>query len=357
MHVLLVGDPGTAKSSLISSLSKLAPKSRLTGGKSASGAGLTATVVKDEFLKGWALEAGAIVLANGGHLFIDELDKMTVEDRNALHEALEQQRISISKANIQATLKAETSVLAAANPKLSRFDPYTPIAAQIDLPASLINRFDLIFPIRDIQNREIDEKIASHVLNIHQEVQKIEPKIPPQIYKKYVSYAKKIKPVLGEKAIEEIKRFYVELRNKDTGDGEELKPIPISARQLEALIRLSEGSARLRLSKKVTKKDAKIAIDLLRYCLMQVGFDYETGQIDIDKIYTGMTTSTRSKIVTVREIINDLENKVGKNIPLEEVIALSEVKNISETQVEESIEKLKKEGFLFEPRRGVISKL
>ena len=125
-------------------------------------------IVKDEFLRGWALEAAAMVLANGGQLFIDELDKMSTEDRDALHEALEQQRISIAKANIQATLRAQTTVLAAANPKLGRFDPYTPIAAQIDLPPTLINRFDLIFPIRDLPNRELDTKIASHVLILQQ---------------------------------------------------------------------------------------------------------------------------------------------------------------------------------------------
>ena len=296
----------------------------------------TAAVVKDEFLKGWALEAGAIVLANGGYLFIDELDKMSTEDRNALHEALEQQRISISKANIQATLKAETTVLAAANPKLSRFDPYTPIAAQIDLPASLINRFDLIFPIRDIQNREQDEKIASHVLNIHKNPDMIQPKIPAKLYKKYISYAKQhVFPKLGDHAIEEIKEFYVNLRNSNSGGtGEEIKPIPISARQLEALVRLAEGSARLRLSKKVTRKDAKRAIELLRYCLMQVGFDKETGQFDIDKLYTGLPTSTRTKIITVREIINDLEKKIGKNIPIENIMKEALEHGLEENKVE-----------------------
>ena len=697
MHILLVGDPGTAKSSLISSLAKVAPKSRLTGGKSASGAGLTAAVVKDEFLKGWALEAGAIVLANGGYLFIDELDKMSTEDRNALHEALEQQRISISKANIQAcyssdtevltekgwkkynevnnlkiaqfypkdkkikflnhkglyvynnkesmywfknkrndilitpkhtmlakeysqkeyqvikaedlkysytrflnsgnyeaegrkyfilpgikhkqnrthekytqqetgknipmelwleflgyylseggiqrefsigipqkkgknadkiriclkklsqhlgftlteskdgkyytrfqitntqlfktlvencgkncytkknpmsladlskeqleiffnalmlgdgskegrefsstsenladevqaiacligksaskniaykargnrktlyritlsdkttpsirrkyiqkkkyegevfcfatesgffitrrngkiaiqgnTLKAETTVLAAANPKLSRFDPYTPIASQIDLPASLINRFDLVFPIRDIPNREVDEKIASHVLSIHKEPETIQPKIPANLYKRYISYAKQhIFPKLGDKAMDEIKEFYVNLRNSNTGTGEEIKPIPISARQLEALIRLAEGSARLRLSSKVTRNDAKRAIELLRYCLMQVGFDKETGQFDIDKLYTGLPTSTRTKIITVREIINDLEKKIGKNIPIENIMKEALEHGLEENKVEEYLNRLRREGEIFEPKQGIISK-
>ena len=318
----------------------------------------TAVVVRDEFLRGWALEAGAMVLANGGYLFIDELDKMSKEDRDALHEGLEQQRISIAKANIQAVLRCETTVLAAANPKLGRFDPYTPLAAQIDLPSTLINRFDLIFPIRDLPNKDTDSKIAEHVLSLHKDPKKIIGIINPQLLKKYISYAKKIiKPQLTEESIEEIKNFYVNLRNSTQAGDEAIKPIPISARQLEALVRLSEGSARVRLSKKVTREDAKRAIELLKYCLMQVGFDYETGQIDIDRITTGIPTSQRSKIIAIREIINQLEEKMGKQIPLDNIINEATEKGIDKTQVLDSIEKLKREGEIFEPKLGVISKL
>ena len=358
IHILLVGDPGTAKSTLISSLSKVTPKSRMTSGKSATGAGITASVVKDEFLRGWALEAGAIVLANGGYLFIDELDKMSPEDRNALHEGLEQQRISISKANIQAVLKAETTVLAAANPKLGRFDPYTPIASQIDLPSTLINRFDLIFPIRDLPSREEDEKIASHVLSLHKKPEDIKPELPKEVFRRYISYIKRrIKPVLTDSAIDEIKKFYIELRNKGSNSEDEIKPIPISARQLEALVRLAEGSAKVRLSSKVLKQDARRAINILKHCLMQVGFDYETGQIDIDRITTGISTSQRSKIITIKEIIKTLEEKFGKKIPLDEIIAEASNKGIDESSVEESIEKLKRDGEIFEPIRNMISRV
>ena len=256
------------------------------------------------------------------------------------------------------TLRTETTVLAAANPKLGRFDPYASIASQIDLPAALINRFDLIFPIRDIPNREIDTRIASHVLKLQQKPTELQPEIPTDLMRKYISYARKrIKPVLTDQAIEEIKKFYVELRNKGQVGDEGIKPIPISARQLEALVRLAEGSARVRLSKKVTALDSKRSIDLLRHCLMQVGFDYETGEIDIDRITTGISSSQRSKIVTVREIIRELEHKHGKNIPISEIIALAQDRKIEEAQVEESIEKLKREGEIFEPRPGQIARL
>ncbi len=318
----------------------------------------TASVVKDEFLRGWALEAGAMVLANGGQLLIDELDKMSSEDRDALHEALEQQRVSIAKANIQATLRCQTTVLAAANPRLGRFDPYTPIASQIELPSTLINRFDLIFPIRDLPSTEIDTKIASHVLRSQQNPEEIKPIIPIPLFKKYISYAKqKVFPKLTNEAVEEIKNFYVALRNSGQKGEGELRPIPISARQLEALVRLAEGSARTRLSDKVTREDAIRSINLLKHCLMQVGFDYETGQIDIDRITTGVTTSQRSRIITVREIVKKLESKFGKIIALQDIIEEATIRNIDQAHVEETLEQLKREGYLFEPKKGQISLL
>jgi len=358
IHILLVGDPGAAKSSLLQFVSKAAPKARFVSGKGSSGAGLTASVIKDEFIRGWALEAGALVLANGGLAAIDELDKMTPEDRSAIHEALEQQTISIAKANIQATLRCQTSVLAAANPKFGRFDPYASMASQIDLPAPLINRFDLIFLIRDIPNKERDEKIASHVLELQQKSGKIESPINPKLLRKYIAYAKiNIKPVLTDGAVEEIKKFYVDLRNKGQSSESEIKPIPISARQLEALVRLAEASAKVRLSKEVKRKDAKRAIEILTHCLMQVGIDPETGKIDIDRISTGITATQRSRIVLIRELIKEMDAKYNKIIPIEALIEEAKKKGYSQDQVEDALEKLKREAEIFSPKHNFISKL
>ncbi len=316
----------------------------------------TAAVVKDEFLKGWALEAGVLVLANKGTAVIDELDKIDKDDTAALHSAMEQQIIPISKANIQATLHSETTILAAANPKFGRFDPYTPIAAQIDLPSTLINRFDLIFPVRDIPNKEKDEKIALHVLDIAQRKETYETEVSIKFMRKYISYAKKIKPKMTKLAINEIKNFYVNLRN--SGGGEDtIKPIPISARQLEGLIRLAEASARLRLDDKITKDDAIIAIQLVTDCLMKIGVDPETGKIDIDRISTGISASTRGKIMLIRDIINQLESKGEKQIPIEEIMAAAAAKGMEDSKVEEAIDQLKKSGDIFEPKRGFISKV
>jgi replicative DNA helicase Mcm len=357
IHVLLIGDPGAAKSQLLKRVSKIAPKSRFVSGKGASGAGLTASVVKDEFLKGWALEAGALVLANQGIACIDELDKMSDEDRSAMHEALEQQTITISKANIQATLRSETTVLAAANPKFGRFDPYEMLAKQINLPPALISRFDLIFAVRDIPDKEKDDKIAEFILRLHQDVTRADNvELNTDFIKKYIAYAKKnCIPKLTDEALEEIKTYYVKIRNMG-GEGESgIKAVPITARQLEALVRLTEASARTRLSPKATKDDAKKAIELLHYTLGQIGLDPDTGKFDIDRITTGVTASQRNHIAIVREVINTLAQS-GDLIPEEDILRECELKGLEETKTEEVLMKLSRSGDIFAPKRGFYSK-
>ena len=355
-HVLLVGDPGVAKSQLLKFISGIAPKGRYVVGKGATGAGLTATVVRDEFLKGWSLEAGAMVLSNKGIVCIDEIEKMDEQERSAMHEALEQQTVTISKANVQATLRAETSVLAAANPKFGRFDPYQTVASQIDIPPTLINRFDVIFVLKDVPERAKDEAIATHVLLEHQKPE-VKAPIERDLFRKYIAYAKqKIFPKLTDEAIQEIKKFYVDLRNMPQSIDQPTKPLPISARQLEALIRLSEASAKLRLSKYVTKKDAKIAIDLMKYYLMQVGYDYETKTFDIDRIATGMSTSQRGKILMVRETLARLESRLGKLIPIEEIKKELEGK-LDVKDIEEALDKLTIAGDIFHPKKGFIQRM
>jgi len=358
MHMLLIGDPGSGKSQLLKRITKVAPKARFVSGKGASGAGLTASVVKDEFLGGWSLEAGTLVLANRGFAVIDELDKMTKEDRSALHEALEQQTISVAKANIQATLRCETTVLAAANPKFGRFDPYDLIANQINLPPTLINRFDLIFPVKDNPGREKDEKTASFILSLHKTPDKAVSEISSEILKKYFAHIRqKIQPVITDEAIEEIKDYYINMRNSATTD-EGVRSIPITARQLEGLVRLSEAAAKIRFSEKVTKEDAQKAIELVDYCLNQIAKDSETGKIDIDRLSSRITATQRSGLSTIKEIIQALEEQVeGKVIPVESIIEAAKEKNIDENKVNELLEKLRRSGDVFEPKRGFVQRL
>ncbi|MEM4239978.1 MAG: minichromosome maintenance protein MCM [Candidatus Woesearchaeota archaeon] len=356
IHILLVGDPGAAKSQMLKRMAVIAPKGRYVTGKGASGAGLSATVVKDEFLQGWSLEAGALVLANKGMAMIDELDKMNKEDSWAMHEALEQQTVTISKANIQATLRCETTVLAAANPKFGRFDPYDTVGNQIDLPPTLINRFDLIFPIKDVPDQKKDEKLASFMLELHQNNIEVPP-VSTDLLRKYVAFARKnVFPKLTDGAIEELKEYFIKMR-ASAGSGASAKSVPISARQLEGLVRLSEASARLHLRDKVLKKDAKKAIELIDYCLRLVAMDEETGQFDIDRISTSMPASQRNKIVTVKEIIAELENKVGKVVPIEDIVREASAKGLTESEIEDIIQRLKKSGDIFEPRHGFVSRI
>ena len=356
IHILLVGDPGVAKSVTLNFMANISPKGRYVVGKSASGAGLTATVVRDEYLRGWSLEAGAMVLSNKGLVCIDELEKMDPNDRSSMHEAMEQQTVTISKANVQATLRAETSVLAAANPKFGRFDPYQSIAQQIDIPPTLINRFDVIFTLRDVPDKEKDRRIATHVLSEHQKEGEA-MLVPRELFRKYVAYAKqKIKPALSDEAVEEIKRFYVDLRNKPVASESALRPIPISARQLQALVRMSEASAKLRLSETVSVEDAKIAIDIMKYYLMQVGYDYESKTFDIDKITLGRTASQRGKVFLVRDLISELEGRVGKLIPLEEIENELEGK-LKPDEIKDAINELVKHSIIFEPKKGYVQKV
>jgi len=356
IHVLLVGDPGVAKSVILKFMSSIAPKGRYISGRSTTAAGLTATVIKDEFLRGWSLEAGVMVLAHKGLAAIDELEDMDEKDRSAMHEAMEQQTVSISKANVQATLRSETSVLAAGNPKFGRFDLYQPIAQQINIDPALLTRFDLIFVLKDLPERSKDEAIATHIL-LERRRSAAKAPLDSEFLRKYIAYAKKhIQPELTDMAVDEIRKFYVDLRNTPNVSEDLVKPIPITARQLEALIRMAEANARARLSKKVTREDAKKATGLLKYCLMQVGFDYESNTIDIDKISTGITASQKSKIIMVREAILRMESRFGKLIPVEE-LAKELAEKVDPETVEDSILKLKTAGDIFEPKRGFIQRI
>ncbi len=261
--------------------------------------------------------------------------------------------ISISKANIQATLPSKTTVLAAANPKFGRFDSYQNLFTQIDMPPALINRFDLIFIVRDIPDTESDKRMAKHILQLHKNPE-VKSVIDDKLLRKYFAYAKQnIKPELTEEALEEIQNYYVKMRNQTDGDN---KTIPLSARQLEALVRLAEASAKTRLDSKVLKKDAERAINLLHYCLTQVATD-ESGKIDIDKITTGITSSTRNKIYMLKKVIEELEGEIGNKIPKKDIEERAKVKGIDPSELDELLIKLIRSGDIYEPTPGTYSRL
>ncbi len=376
IHIILVGDPGVAKSQLLRYVINLAPRGIYTSGKSTTSAGLTATAVRDEFGDGrWTLEAGALVLADRGIAAVDEIDKMSPDDRSALHEAMEQQTISIAKAGIMAMLKSRCALLAAANPKFGRFDPFEPIAGQINLPPALLSRFDLIFPISDKPDAERDSMMAKHILTAHiagelathakhnpgsgitrEEVEAamkpIKPEIEPDLLRKYIAIARRTTPILSDDAQERLSKFYLELRKQ--GEGLD-SPVPVTARQLEALVRLAEASARIRLSDDITVEDAERVIRIVENCLNKVSRDPETGKFDVDVIAVGTPKSQRDKIKVLKDLIRTLEKEYAGAAPIEEVFRkVKEEESIEREKVEELIIKLKQVGEIYEPTPGKL---
>ena len=351
LHILIVGDPGIGKSQILKYVSKLAPRSVYTSGKGTSGAGLTAAAVRDE-LGGWSLEAGALVLGDQGNVCVDELDKMRSEDRSALHEALEQQTVSIAKAGIMATLNTRCSVLAAANPKFGTFDQYKTLANQIDLPSPILSRFDLIFVIEDRPDVEKDRELAQHILKTHQ-YSNIAYDIEPELLRKYIAYAN-VHPVLTDAANKVLEEFYVSVR---TGGVEEGTPVPITPRQLEATIRLAEASAKLQLKNEVEASDAHRAISLQRRCLEKIGMDPDTGKIDIARVEGRTPTSERDKMRVVQEELKALEEEfdlVPVNILKEH---LADNHDMSEEKTDEILRILRSKGIIYEPHQGVVKRL
>ncbi|MCD6403360.1 MAG: minichromosome maintenance protein MCM [Candidatus Aenigmarchaeota archaeon] len=354
IHILLVGDPSTAKSQLLKLVSQIMPRAKYASGTAVTGAGLTATVVRDEqFLGGWVLEAGALVLANKSICCIDEFSKVSKEDLVKLQEAMSLESISIAKASIVATLPAQTAILAGANPKLGRFDPYIPIKEQIDVNDILLSRFDLKFALRDIPNPELDRKLAEHILHArHVGGEPPKPVIDIDLLRKYIAYARaNIHPKMSKEAGEKLMEFYLKMRSKATLDS----PIPITLRQYDALIRLAEASAKVRLSNVVEVQDAERAIKLMKASLRQFGLDPETGYFDIDRAEGGMPASQRGKIRTVLDTIEELENLLGKNIPEAEIIKRAKEKGVP--NVEDILKKMKEEGLIFSPKPGFIQKI
>ena len=355
IHVLLVGDPGVAKSQMLRYMAKISPRGLYTSGKGTTSAGLTATAVKDEHGDGrWTIEAGALPLSDRGICCIDEMDKMNEKDREGLHEGMEQQTVSVSKAGISATLRCRCSVLAAANPTAGRFDRAGIIADQINLLPTLLSRFDLIFICLDVPDKDQDRELADHILNVRTHPQSKAPVIEPALLRKYIAYARRnIFPELSEEAGKEIKEFWLSLRGQYGGKPNQ--PIPTTARQLEALYRLASASARLRLSATIDGQDAKKAIDLTEYCMKQVGVDPETGLFDVGVIDLGTPKTESDKTLVVERIIRELGRQSQGKAAEEEILAAAFQQGIDEDRARNIISRMRRDGRLVEPRNGFYS--
>lgn len=358
IHCLMIGDPGCGKSALLRYAANLSPRSVKASGKTSTAAGLTAAATRDDFGGGqWTLEAGALVEANGGLCAIDELDDMDPDDRAGLLQAMAEQEISVSKAGINATLPANTTVLAAANPKHGRFTEHETDAEQFGLSPVLLSRFDLIFTMRDTPDEERDKEIARTITDgarVGQraargesvEGERIAPHLSPELLRAYVAHARTITPVLTDDAQALIEEKYAEIRQANDDDG----PIPVTARMNEALIRLAEASARIRLSEEIEEVDARRAIDVHRSSLEAVGFDPETGEMDVDVVESGTSKTQRDRNRDIETIIRGLEDETEQGAPLASIIAVATDKGHSERKVEHTIRKLREQGSVYTPQ-------
>jgi len=381
-HILLITDPGIGKSTMLRKISRLFPQNSYASVTTATGGGLTANVVREatEFGDGWVVKPGVFVRANEGTACIDEL---TV-DKNVMKyilEAMESQTIHVNKGGINIKLPAKCAVLAACNPKRGRFDRNMGVVEQIGIPAPLLSRFDLIFPLKDFPDRKRDLEIAEHILDTHVETatknytkvlgsMDIDGiKVDENIIKNYIIYArtcaylednhhlyagevdeKKLKsPSLSEGAKKLIKDYYVDMRKLGEGDN----PVPVTARQLEAAIRISEMHAKARLSTKVEEKDAKIAIDIIEECLRQIAYDPETGKFDIDKGMGELPKSKVDKMDRLLSIIRELSLISDSGLADEdEIIERASEFQIPEKDIYDILEKLKKSADVFSPKYG-----
>jgi replicative DNA helicase Mcm len=361
MHILLIGDPGSAKTRILQAVSRLVPKGIYVSGKSITGGGMTAVAERDEFAEGgWTLKAGALVLGSGGIVSIDEFDKVSDDDRAALHEALESQTISVAKAGIVATFTAKAAVLAAANPKYGRFDQNVYPAEQFDIPTTLLSRFDLIFPIKDTMDVEQDKNIARHILMQHtaagaqlaeiQQYEQVElPPINGELLRRYIAYARKeVHPRLSEEASNRIQEYYIELRQLGSKSG----AVAITPRQIEGLVRMAEASAKSRLSKIVDMLDADRAIMLSEYMLKTLAVD-RGGRRDIDTILTGMPREKVDKINTLTAIIKRLDESEGV-ARIQRIVEEAAKEGTDESSVNRYLNELERIGELYRPKPGVV---
>jgi replicative DNA helicase Mcm len=352
INILLVGDPGTAKSEMLKFAAQVAPRGLFASGRGTTAAGLSAAVIREKNVL--MLEAGVVVLADQGIACIDEFDKMRAEDRSALHEQMEQQSVTIAKGGIYASLNARTAILAAMNPVLGKYNPFQNLTDNIgDVPIPLLTRFDLIFVIKDQPSLGEDEKLATHILTVH--TKKTYTRPPPVefgLLKKYISYAKKGTPGLTKEATDRLKDYYLELRRSGGEEGQ----LPPTPRTLESLIRLATARAKLLLKDEVSEEDALTAVSLMNRMVQDVLTDATTKKTDFG-IQLGKPVGERKNLGRAMEIFKSLEGPDKK--PIERKAFKEELlkAKFSEDDAEKMIKTMFREGLIYESKPGFFRRV
>jgi len=342
INILLLGDPSMAKSTLLKFANMIVKKSMYTSGRGSSAAGLTIGIVKRH--DGTAIaQAGVLPLCNNGFAFIDELDKMNPNDRSGLHETMEQQSCSIAKAGIAMTLPAKTAIIAAANPKGGKWNDNMQVVDNINLMPTLLSRFDLKFCIRDVVARGTDELKATHILDEYSN--KITSQYSPEDLQKFLNYIRKLRPVLSQEAKEELRTFYVKIRQKSIAEEQAI----IDTRQIESLVRLAFAHAKVHFKEVVDMVDIKVITALYESSLASFGFDLQSGKVNQKTFEQG---DRENQIELWWKVWGDVEENgvVNYDLFFSEIIKFDKI--WTETKAESFWNKLHRDGKLLLTRNG-----